>query len=153
MAARETQSALETLTNSTVPGLVTQSVVETIVGVGVQCGSPPDGIVGTAYTHTFPAGGGEPPLSFSISAGALPPGLVLNGATGDVTGTPTLAGVFAFTVQVMDSIGQIDAISCFITITGGGFAVILYGYKLFPVPRVCGDLKEMPVVPEVDRVL
>jgi hypothetical protein len=33
----------------------------------------------------------------------LPPGLSLNGATGAIFGTPTVAGTYSFTVTVRDS--------------------------------------------------
>ena len=71
----------------------------------VICDTPPDGIVGTAYSHFFPATGGVPPYTFSISAGALPDGLSINPATGEVSGIPTLIGTFGFTVHVVDSYG------------------------------------------------
>jgi hypothetical protein len=70
--------------------------------VTVDCGSPPDGSTGTPYTHTFPTTGG-PNLFFSITAGALPPGLTLDPATGIVSGTPTAAGLYSFTVTVIDA--------------------------------------------------
>src|SRR5690606_10201347 len=43
--------------------------------------------------------------NYAVTAGTLPPGLVLDGATGAVDGTPTTAGSFAFTVTVTDSLG------------------------------------------------
>lgn len=70
--------------------------------VTVSCGSPIDGAVGVAYTHTFPTTGG-PNLFFSISSGSLPPGLTLDPATGIVSGKPTTAGSYAFTVKVIDA--------------------------------------------------
>src|SRR5262249_51775806 len=40
---------------------------------------------------------------WSVSAGALPPGLTINTSTGAITGTPSSTGGYSFTVQVMDS--------------------------------------------------
>jgi plastocyanin domain-containing protein len=40
------------------------------------------------------------PYSWTITAGSLPPGLLLNTLTGVVSGTPTAAGTYSFTVQV-----------------------------------------------------
>jgi hypothetical protein len=39
-----------------------------------------------------------------VVAGALPPGLSMDDETGAVTGTPTLAGGFPFTVEVSNGI-------------------------------------------------
>jgi len=69
----------------------------------ITCGNPPPGTVGTPYDHTFPSAGGTPPLSFAVTSGALPDGLTLNPATGEVTGTPTSVGTFAFTITVTSS--------------------------------------------------
>jgi hypothetical protein len=62
----------------------------------------PGGAPGTAYTtQTFAATGGTgPAYTFSLASGALPPGLSLSGAT--LSGTPTTAGVYNFTIQVTD---------------------------------------------------
>jgi hypothetical protein len=59
--------------------------------------------VGAAYSKTLNGVGGTAPYgSFSISTGALPPGLSLNSA-GVLSGTPTGGGTFNFTVQFFDS--------------------------------------------------
>jgi hypothetical protein len=47
-------------------------------------------------------GGGSPPFTWAITAGAAPPGLTL-GADGVLSGTPTAAGSFAFTVTATDT--------------------------------------------------
>ena len=46
-----------------------------------------------------------PPDRWSVSAGALPPGLKLNTTTSEVSGTPTKAGNFSFTLKLTDSKG------------------------------------------------
>ena len=47
-------------------------------------------------------------LSWSISAGNLPPGLNLSPTSGTITGAPTATGTFPFTVRVADTFGQSD---------------------------------------------
>jgi uncharacterized protein with beta-barrel porin domain len=41
-----------------------------------------------------------------VSAGALPPGLALNPASGVISGTMTSQGAFAFTISALDSLGN-----------------------------------------------
>jgi hypothetical protein len=54
-----------------------------------------------SYLHRFQVSGGTPPYSFSAPTGQLPPGLELN-ARGELSGKPTTAGAFQFTVEVVD---------------------------------------------------
>jgi large repetitive protein len=65
--------------------------------------SLPTGAVNSTYSATLQSTGGTPPVTWSISAGALPAGLVLNSTTGAITGTPTASGMFSITVQATDS--------------------------------------------------
>jgi hypothetical protein len=62
------------------------------------------GTVGTAYNGGFSADGGTRPYRWSIVAGQLPPGIKLS--DNNLSGTPTTAGTFTFTVKVMDNAGQ-----------------------------------------------
>src|SRR5260370_15503227 len=61
----------------------------------------PTGSVGVAYSVSFAATGGLTPYTWSVASGALPAGLNL-GADGSLTGTPTAAGQFTFTIRVAD---------------------------------------------------
>ncbi|HLE99766.1 MAG TPA: S8 family serine peptidase [Gaiellaceae bacterium] len=63
----------------------------------------PDGIAGQAYSQTLAATDGTTPYRWSIVSGSLPPGLLLDSGTGTISGTPTTAGSYGFTVQVTDS--------------------------------------------------
>jgi hypothetical protein len=72
----------------------------------------PGGTVGVAYDPTtLQATGGNGTLTWTISAGSLPPGLTglpSTGSTVTISGTPTSQGTFNFTVRVTDSLGQSD---------------------------------------------
>ncbi|MGH8659896.1 MAG: putative Ig domain-containing protein [Gammaproteobacteria bacterium] len=84
--------------------------------------SLPNGTVGQTYGPvTLQASSGcKPPLTWSVGAGALPPGLTLNAQSGVIGGTPTQAGTFNFTIKVTDSTGQSDTNGLQITITTNG---------------------------------
>ncbi|MGD2071574.1 MAG: putative Ig domain-containing protein [Gemmatimonadota bacterium] len=57
------------------------------------------GNVGVPYVDRLSATG-EGSLTFSVVAGGLPEGVTLDGATGDLTGTPTGSGLSYFTIRV-----------------------------------------------------
>jgi hypothetical protein len=72
----------------------------------------PSGTVGTEYANVFSVSGGSIPYSWSVASGKLPPGLTLLSditlsQTGDnLSGTPTTAGTYTFTMQVTDGQGN-----------------------------------------------
>ncbi|MGB6873096.1 MAG: CFI-box-CTERM domain-containing protein [Dehalococcoidia bacterium] len=68
----------------------------------------PDGQVGVAYKMRLEACLGAEPYTWAIMSGGLPDGLGLDTDTGIISGTPTTAGVFDFTVIVTDT-AQITA--------------------------------------------
>jgi len=62
----------------------------------------------TAYSATVTATGGLLPLSWAVTSGALPPGLSLASSKTNsvqITGKPTAAGGFTFTITVTDAAG------------------------------------------------
>lgn len=67
----------------------------------------PPGMAGDAYQQTIEINpeGTIPPYTWSVSQGALPPGVTLNSETGVLSGTPATGGIFSFTIRVMDSYG------------------------------------------------
>lgn len=73
--------------------------------VSISTSSLPNGSPGVPYSATLTATGGSIPYSnWTVTAGSLPPGLILNSASGLINGTPTTQGTFQFTVQVTDSV-------------------------------------------------
>ncbi|HEV2479409.1 MAG TPA: MBG domain-containing protein [Puia sp.] len=63
----------------------------------------PDGQYGVGYkTQTLKASGGKSPYAFTISAGSLPPGMMLS-KDGGLSGNPAAAGGYSFTVAVQDN--------------------------------------------------
>ncbi len=72
-------------------------------GLAVQTGGAPDATVGLPYRLALNASGGiGRPYTWSLTSGALPPGLSLS-AAGTVSGTPVRSGNFTFTTTVTDS--------------------------------------------------
>lgn len=68
-------------------------------------GALPGGAVNTNYSQQLAATGGKPPYTWALATGSLPlpPGLALNATTGVISGKPTTAGFYTFTVTVTDS--------------------------------------------------
>ncbi len=82
----------------------------------------PMGVVGSAYAASLIASGGMPPYANWTVAGegTLPASLALNSSTGEISGTPTIFGLYNFDVTVQDSLGVTSAAQAFsIQITQG----------------------------------
>ncbi|HMK29476.1 MAG TPA: Ig domain-containing protein, partial [Terriglobales bacterium] len=67
--------------------------------------SLPAGEVSAGYLATLAASGGTSPYAWSVTAGQLPPGISLAGS-GQLSGTPSNEGTFAFTVTLHDQAGK-----------------------------------------------
>ena len=67
--------------------------------------SLPNGTVGTTYSQTLAATGSDT-ITWSINSGSLPDGLTLNSDTGEITGTPTTASSYSFTVKAENAYGS-----------------------------------------------
>ncbi len=74
-------------------------------GLAVTSPAPASAAIGAPYSHTLAGSGGTSPYSWAIAAGALPPGLALDPASGIIAGTPSASGAFEFTVLLRDAAG------------------------------------------------
>ncbi|WP_234986684.1 Ig domain-containing protein [Demequina sp. NBRC 110055] len=91
------------------PGGVSEAQPVTIAVIAAPSLSGPATAVATAgqafaYTPDFEPG--DPAADVSIGAGMLPDGLVLDPATGAISGTPTTAGEAAFTLEASNDVGS-----------------------------------------------
>ena len=75
----------------------------------------PGATVGIAYSEALQAAGGTAPYTWSNLSGSLPPGLSI-GSNGSVTGVPTAAGSYSFTVLVIDSLARQASLQLSLTV-------------------------------------
>jgi len=89
------------------PVSVTSGTLRIIVDpaplVITSTGDLPGGRVNVDYSQQLVATGGRIPYTWAVASGSLPPGLILNTATGVISGRATATGTFSFTVRVTDS--------------------------------------------------
>ena len=64
-----------------------------------------NGQIGVSYADRLVVTGGIAPYSFVVTGGALPPGLVMDQASGAISGVPTTKGTYAMSVAVTDAGG------------------------------------------------
>ena len=87
-------------------GSMTQTISGTIAPLLVLTSATPGNAeVGVSYSQANTASGGTTPYVYSVSAGALPAGTTLNTSTGLVSGTPSTAGAYNYTIKVVDKAG------------------------------------------------
>ncbi|HZT72118.1 MAG TPA: choice-of-anchor D domain-containing protein, partial [Terriglobales bacterium] len=67
--------------------------------------SLPGGTGGRSYSQSLATAGGTGTITFSVTAGGLPPGLALDAKAGTISGTPSQQGTFNFTITATDSLG------------------------------------------------
>jgi hypothetical protein len=97
--------------------------IENLILMQITPDTLPVGRVGTGYPATSFAGqGGQPPYTWSLAPASpgLPPGLsgldMVERPIATITGTPTQAGTYDFTVRMTDANGRFLDAALFITI-------------------------------------
>jgi len=93
------------LTATTAPMTITIAAAPAITFPAPSASVPGPATVGAAYSGSVAATGGAGALTYTLN-GALPGGLSLGRTSGAITGTPTAAGTFPFSVATADAFGD-----------------------------------------------
>ena len=104
IAATDTETFTIEILPPEAPTITTEALSSGTVGEFYCCG------------NLF-ASGGVQPYTWSVVAGALPAGLELPRRENTISGTPTTAGTFSFTVRVTDDLGAFSDKALSITIS------------------------------------
>jgi hypothetical protein len=78
-----------------------------------------DGDLNELYTMRTVVVGGNTPYVSSVTSGSLPPGLGIDSPTGVLSGTPTAAGEFSFTISATDA-DAVQVTKAYTMIIAGG---------------------------------
>jgi hypothetical protein len=104
-------------------GIVAMSIAASPVSIAAT--AQPRGRMTVPYAAALLASGGSGAYSWTVTGGALPPGLSLDGATGAIAGTPLAMGAYAFTVSAADAAEAANSASADVSIAIGGVPVTI----------------------------
>lgn len=96
----------------------TRSYTLTIVAgsMAITPATLPAPIYSSSYSQQLTVSGGVAPYTFSINGGSLPTGIALS-STGTLTGSPSKAGTYTFSVTAVDSSSNLTSVSQSYTLT------------------------------------
>jgi hypothetical protein len=112
-----------TVQNAAGSSTATVNLTISCLAITVNPAALPGGTAGTGYSQTISATGGTGPYGFTVTSGSVPTGLTLDPATGVLSGTPTAANTFSFTVTATDANACTGATAYSVTIVCPAIAV------------------------------
>lgn len=101
----------------------------------ISTSSLPSGVAQTNYSRTLQATGGTTPYTWSIVGGSLPAGVTLTSA-GVLTGTPTAAGSFSFSVRSTDVGGRYATAPLTLVIAPNNASTLSINHPGWPIGRI-----------------
>jgi hypothetical protein len=93
-----------------------------VTPVAISTTSLPPAQANTPYSAVLNAGGGSGSYNWTLTHGALPPGLALDSALGVIAGTPSAAGSFTFDVTATDAADSANTATAALTLVVNGTA-------------------------------
>ena len=91
------------LTRAQIQSDMNTAVAGSSASLTLSPASLPNGALNSTYSATLSATGGSGTYTFAVTSGSLPSGLMLNGTTGVLSGTPTTSGTSTFTITAIDN--------------------------------------------------
>jgi hypothetical protein len=91
---------------TTAKASVSITALRPAAALAIQTSSLATAIVGSAYSESLSASGGQPPYQWQLASGGLPSGIALNHSGGTLTGTTETTGQFSFALEVTDTEGN-----------------------------------------------
>jgi hypothetical protein len=102
----------------------------------------PNGTVGTRFSAAIDATGGCTPYKWAVASGKLPSGISKTASKSteslDLTGTPTTAGTYAFTISVTGCSGRVSEKSYKVTIQSTANHVVDLSWKASTSSNITG---------------
>ena len=132
---------------STAEAAVHSSTVVTITSVPtltITTARIPSAAQGAAYSESLTATGGQPPYVWSVLSGSLPTGLQLTASTGTLSGSPTQAGTFTFTVRSTDAASHTAQKALSLAVSSSGVAC---GPPAYGCSRTDQEIVQLPKTP------
>ncbi len=105
--------------------------------------NPGSGQVASRYSAALSASNGIGPYNWSIASGDLPAGITLNAGSGLLSGLPTQAGIFRFTVQLVDTSNNASTTQT-LAVTISAAAVTTYAIAVHVSPPTSGSASCTP---------
>lgn len=111
-------------------------------GIGITTTSLPNGTVGTAYSAAAKATGGCTPYKWAIASGSLPSGITAKASSTTtsliLTGTPTMAATYYFSVKVTGCGGGTSQIAYEVAIQATANHVVDLSWKASTSSNIAG---------------
>lgn len=118
--APTTSTSTTSTTSTPTTTTPTTTSATTLVPLSISPGSNSTitgGTVGSTYSQQLSCTGGTGSYTYTVSTGTLPPGISL--ASGVLSGTPSTAGTYSFTLQATDTANNTATATYSLTIASG----------------------------------
>jgi Putative Ig domain len=122
--------------NPAVTASANLSITVIVPPLAITTTSLPAATADVSYSAKLAVSGGIAPDTWSVTQGALPAGLTLNGTTGAISGKPTAPGTMSFTVAVSDAENPAAAASASLSISVTAAPLVITTGSVLPTGSI-----------------